>query len=318
MATSGAALAIYVGDYLVEVNGETEYEVMRQKLKYESSLELRFVRSGEKELAGSKVHDETDDEAEELRAALLAAQEARRKDFCVQATRCFEALPSALQATFGAAGTTRRISSGVDLRDCLSQFSMVDALEDDYKPVYSCTTCKTNLGHHTFASRRLFLWPAGLPPILTIQLKRFRRCGGDFVKSATSVVLPAELDLRDSVLTDVQFESLQAHVAAGMNLGKLAEEMKAQRAGSLLYELYALCEHQGSQMEDGHYVAYVNSGPSLAREEWFGMSDTTVWKCDRGEVLKGDAYIAFYRRVDVYAQASAVQEASEADSKDRI
>jgi len=232
-----------------------------------------------------------------LRAAIAAALEVSRRDFCEQATKRFQALPHALQDIFGAARTSTIANGHLELRHCLEQFSMADALEDDYKPVYSCAVCKSTLGQRTFASRRLWLWPAGLPPILTIQLKRFRRYAADFVKSVTKVAVPAELDLSNHALSQQQLESLAAHAAAGSDLKRLAEEMKATGPSALRYELYGLCEHQGSQMQDGHYVAYINSGPSLAREEWYGISDAKKWKCDRADVLKVEAYVAFYRRV---------------------
>jgi len=50
-------------------------------------------------------------------------------------------------------------------------------------------------------------------------------------------------------------------------------------------------------MENGHYTAYVNSGASLDSEQWFGISDTKLTSCSRADVLKKEAYIAFYRRV---------------------
>merc|ERR1712146_87667 len=100
----------------------------------------------------------------------------------------------------------------------------------------------------------------------------------------------------------------------------LANKFKAQTGTPMLYELYAICEHQGSQMQDGHYVAYVNSGPSLAREEWFGLSDTKVWKCERAEVLKVEAYIAFYRRIDTLVsedQGESAMASGEAPAPDQ-
>merc|ERR1719265_122015 len=263
---------------------------MRQKLKYENELNLQFIRTGTKDPAGSKVHDETDDEAEDRRKALAAAMEERRKHFCSQARSCFEALPEALQPIFGPMSTTRRVASGhIDLRDCFEQLSMVDALEDDFQPVYSCSTCRSTLGHRTFASRCMWLWPADLPPIVTIHLKRFRRFAADYVKSVTSVLLPEELNLNEFVMSEGKLESLAAYAASEADFAALKEKMQTRPAGPLTYELYAICEHQGPAMQDGHYVAYVNSGPSLAREEWFGLSDTKVWKCERAEVLKVEA-----------------------------
>merc|ERR1712178_67250 len=110
-----------------------------------------------------------------------------------------------------------------------------------------------------------------------------------------------------------------AYAAPGSDFDALVEKFKGHNNASMQYELYALCEHQGSQMQDGHYIAYVNSGPSLKNEEWYGMSDTKVWKCERAEILKVEAYIAFYRRADVSSTedkaAAVVAESSETVEK---
>jgi len=310
MATGSAQTAVYPGDRLVQVNGEQDFHTMQQLLKRENELELHFARDGPESVAGTSLHDETDDEAEELRVRRAAEKEKRRTEFCDQSRSCFQALPEVLKAVFGASSSGKRKTRGklaLDLQDCLDHVSMVEALEDDYKPVYSCSTCKTSLGCRTFASRRSWLWPAGLPPLLTLQMKRFRCYAGKYVKSVTSVALPAELDLSDSVISLAQLESLNAHAAPGSDMQALVETLKSKTAGSacsLSYELYGLCEHQGSEMEDGHYVAYVNVGPSLSKEEWVGVSDAKLWKCKRDEVLKVEAYIAFYRRVDSIAKSS--------------
>merc|ERR1712046_61240 len=106
----------------------------------------------------------------------------------------------------------------------------------------------------------------------------------------TSVVLPAVLDLTGNVLTKEDFDSLRAHGADTSDLEKLADDMQKSSAGSLRYELYGVCEHLGTQMQEGHYGAYVNVGPSLDREEWLGISDAKMWKCARTDVLKAEAY----------------------------
>merc|ERR1712232_1368419 len=80
------------------------------------------------------------------------------------------------------------------------------------------------------------------------------------------------------------------------SIAELAKRLEECNMGDLNYELFGLIEHRGDQMQGGHYVAYVNSAICLAREQWFGLSDAKVWKCDRAEVMKAEAYIAFYRR----------------------
>merc|ERR1719336_2079860 len=186
---------------------------MRKRLKYDDTLQLRFARPAQG-LPVAELHDETDDEAEELGAVLAAAREERRQAFCSQAARCFEALPEPLRDIFGAARMDRRTSNGrLELQDCLRQFSTVDVIEDDFSPSYSCAACRGANGRDkTFASRRYWLWPGGLPPTLTLQLKRFRKTSAEFVKSNAKVALPATLDLGDCcVLRDTELHALAAH-----------------------------------------------------------------------------------------------------------
>jgi tRNA-binding EMAP/Myf-like protein len=69
-------------------------------------------------------------------------------------------------------------------------------------------------------------------------------------------------------------------------------------------------------MSSGHYIAYVNGGTSLEKEEWHGVSDARVWKCSREEALKAEAYVAFYRREGVQASAAASEEKAATSGSD--
>jgi len=312
---------ICVGDMLVEVNGETSMKEMRKSLKSVDRVQLCFKR-GSATAAGEAVRGgcrgESDGEAER-RAEQATRREQLRQEFCNSATKCHEALPEFLREIFGPEKTPET-NGHLRLDDCLRRFSVVEALEDEYQPSYQCASCSTRPAdpaattgnscssssstakRKTYASRRLWLWQSDLPPLLTLQLKRFRRYFSKFEKSTASISLPTELDISDYVLTEPQLAGIRPFLVEGQDLGNLAIPSQPETADSvanatpLRYELYGICVHQGNSMQSGHYVAYVNGGPSLEKESWFGISDARLWKCGRDEVLKAEAYIAFYRQ----------------------
>merc|ERR1712187_751235 len=120
-----------------------------------------------------------------------------------------------------------------------------------------------------------------------------------------SVAMPSVLDLTEFAVSQDQLDALAPHCSSvatsetssrNPSLKDLADELKTSPRPELNYELFGVVEHRGDEMQGGHYVAYVNSGISLAREQWFGISDAKMWKCDRAEAMKSEAYIAFYRR----------------------
>lgn len=290
---------ICVGDRLVEVNGEAEYKEMSKTLRAADVVTLTFARAAG--AAGADLgrgRDESDGE-EERKAQAAAAKEALRREFCSSATSCHEALPEVLRDTFGPQKPLKGPNDKVLLEHCLHHFSAVEAIEDDFKPVYNCTRCAKEKVGKTFASRRMWLMPGSLPPLLTLQLKRFRRYRDRFEKSVASIGLPLSLDLSDYVLSDEQLQSFKPYVDRGY------EDLQGNGAVSLKYELYGMCVHQGSSMKSGHYIAYVNSGASLEEEKWFEISDAKRRSCTRAEVLKAEAYVAFYRREGVAASAAS-------------
>lgn len=283
-------LVVCVGDRLIRVNCETDPEVMAARLKSEDLLQLQFERrapgAGPLNGNGRRKDDEADRKAE-----LAAAREERRQAFCENAARVQESLAPELQDAFGPAASLSKSSKNLVLEDCLRQFSTVEALEDDFKPSYRCARCGVD-GSKSYASRRMWIWPVKLPPVLTLQLKRFRRYMDRFEKSVASVALPMVLDVSRFVLTESEFHGLQSHVAEGLELKDAL--LGGSNGSSLCYELYGICVHTGS-MKGGHYIAFVNAGPSLEAERWVGISDARVWNCDREEMLKAEAYVAFYR-----------------------
>lgn len=294
--------AVCVGDRLLEVNGETDYKDVNKILRTADKVALRFSRP----LGSGNTIDELGRgraESDGKEECANAAREERRINFCNEAAKCYEQLPSQIHKLFAAEEkNTLPTGARIPLNRCLKHFSSVQALEDDFKPTYSCRHCqKKDDKIKTFASQRMWICSGGLPPLLTLQLKRFRRYLDRYEKSSACISLPQVLELEENVLASETIESLAPFVEKGLEdiqrfVSQLQGKTDCCRPNPLRYELYALCVHQGTSMRSGHYVAYVNSGQSLEKEKWFGVSDTRVWKCDRDEVLKAEAYVVFYRR----------------------
>jgi hypothetical protein len=295
------------GDELISCNGEEEFTEMQKVMDDSKKISLRFRRMPQTEAAikadkqkrskKQKYVDPDEAEAEEARSL-------RRREFEAEGARVFAKLPVPLQEAFGPEDSCKIDNADIALDSCVRMFSRVEAIEDDFMRRTICDECqrlakakakednkREALPSKTFSSRKLWLWPAGLPNLLTVQLKRFRNYGGKMEKSSARVKLPPVLDLSQHMLTKDMVARLRPHLAEDARLPEVAET-----SSGCLYELYGICEHIGS-MGGGHYVAYVNAGPSLAEENWYYISDACRDKSTLEKVLNAQAYIAFYRRV---------------------
>jgi len=306
-------LAICIGDRLLEVNGATEYSEINKALRTNDKVELVFARSTVLKGDLGDGRAESDGEEERKREAAVA-REATRRTLCDIAASCHKELPPILQEVFGPEEPLRGPAERLSLERCMQHFSTVEAIEDEFLPSYRCPRCFKEDGSKTFASRRMWVWPMDLPPLLTLQLKRFRRYRDRFEKSATSIGLAPVLDLAPFVLSHDHLQRLVPYVSDNAQIQKLIDDQgdKANTGTEALrYELYGICVHQGNSMKGGHYVAYVNSGPSLEKEKWFFISDGKVCSCSRAEVLRAEAYVAFYRREGFQVPAPVAKAAAD-------
>ncbi|XP_072991726.1 ubiquitin carboxyl-terminal hydrolase 2-like [Typha latifolia] len=118
------------------------------------------------------------------------------------------------------------------------------------------------------------------PPILTIHLKRFSQdARGRLTKLKGHVNFQEMLDIRPFV------------------------DPRCREKEKYTYRLIGVVEHSGS-MGGGHYVAYVRgerirgrAQKAISSPSWFYASDSHVREVSLSEVLKSEAYILFYERV---------------------
>ncbi|XP_010559301.1 PREDICTED: ubiquitin carboxyl-terminal hydrolase 21-like [Tarenaya hassleriana] len=145
-----------------------------------------------------------------------------------------------------------------DLPSALESFTRVEKLEN----LLTCDSCKKKV------SKEKQLALSKLPLVATFHLKRFKNDGFSTEKILKHVNIPLELDLWPYMSGSEENEV------------------------STTYHLYALVEHLGSSLTDGHYVSYVRS----AHETWHKFDDSRVTRIEEGCVLSQDAYILFYAR----------------------
>lgn len=115
------------------------------------------------------------------------------------------------------------------------------------------------------------------PPVITFHLKRFKQTKNGFTKDNTRVYFPIHLNLEP--FTHPSSKSIK----------------------DCEYELYGIVEHGGG-LESGHYTAYIKSliiekDGNRKRDQWYYISDNSVNKVEEKEVLKADAYMLFYEKV---------------------
>lgn len=181
--------------------------------------------------------------------------ELQRLDIVRAAEACLQGLALPLSELFTA--KPRQVAC---LADCARSFGSVEALEDSFKPIYHCAHCACK----TFASKRT--WLLSLPPVLPVQLKRFRCENGTFKKSRKQIRTSCTLDLQDLLLS-AEEQPLGPNgilrVLLRQQMRDFVKNSPECSGASASYELYGVCAHLGGSMERGHYVAFINAGPSL-------------------------------------------------------
>lgn len=142
-----------------------------------------------------------------------------------------------------------------DIHSALKKFTNLEDLEE----LYSCVHCKKK----TKVSKQLKI--AKLPPILTIQLKRFEHFNGQGSKIDSHVQIPLVLSMEDYVT-----------------------EKSSMLGNGGTYQLFGIVVHIGS-VNTGHYIAYVKKDGM-----WFKFDDSTVTRVTQEDVLSVRAYLLFY------------------------
>ncbi|CAM5175309.1 unnamed protein product [Eretmochelys imbricata] len=146
----------------------------------------------------------------------------------------------------------------VSLLDCFSLFTKEEELDSENAPV--CDKCR----QRTRSTKKLTI--QRFPRILVLHLNRFSTTRYSIKKCSVFVDFPLQR----------------------LNLKEFASE----KAGSPVYNLYALCNHSGS-VHYGHYTAFCRD-----QSGWRVYNDSRVSPLSENQVPSSEGYVLFYELDD--------------------
>eukprot|EP00656_Telonema_subtile_P057269 TRINITY_DN9385_c0_g1_i5.p1 TRINITY_DN9385_c0_g1~~TRINITY_DN9385_c0_g1_i5.p1 ORF type:complete len:264 (+),score=56.53 TRINITY_DN9385_c0_g1_i5:115-906(+) len=181
----------------------------------------------------------------------------------------------------------------IHLSECIKTFTASETVTA-YCP--KCTKAKD--GEYTETPQHKQLAPYKLPPVLVMQLKRFKTTGQRRQKLTTRVEFPIEgLDLMEFMATENVEPDSPTLRAVNTQLscsGENGEQVPCYLSrDNTVYDLYGVINHEGV-LGGGHYYAFIKSGGT-----WRCFNDDVVTTVDSSALVSRNAYILFYQRRDM-------------------
>ncbi|XP_012284201.1 ubiquitin carboxyl-terminal hydrolase 31 [Orussus abietinus] len=186
--------------------------------------------------------------------------------------------------------STAELGGAVTLEECFDLYTRAEVLGAE--DAWHCPYCNRKQE----VVKKLGLW--SLPDILVIHLKRFRQQSKQRSTSKLTVLVDFPLYGFDMTPHLAQGHGVQAHgiPAPGWSPWK---KPRAQRRPSVpkydenVYDLYAVCNHHGQDLQGGHYTAFCRN-PYDAH--WYRFDDTRVEAVTDTGLVTSAAYMLFYQR----------------------
>ncbi|CAF0984223.1 unnamed protein product [Adineta steineri] len=163
----------------------------------------------------------------------------------------------------------------ITLQQCLQMFIEPEVLGPDDK--WYCPHCK----EHMQAEKKMSVWR--LPPILIIQLKRFKYYHGPSYGYLS--------DSRVKIDTNVKFP------VHDLNMGPYCSS--TSDSSQTRYDLFSIINHRGSAWF-GHYTSHARllsyNDPAKTEIGWRNFDDEHVSSLSNDkDLVRSDAYVLFYR-----------------------
>ncbi|XP_074094318.1 ubiquitin carboxyl-terminal hydrolase 31 [Cotesia typhae] len=189
--------------------------------------------------------------------------------------------------------TTAELGGTVTLEECFELYTREEILGAE--DAWHCPSCNKKQE----VVKKLGLW--SLPDILVIHLKRFRQQGKQ--QSTSKLTMLVDFPLFGFDMTPhLAHGGIQNHTN-NATLGSLGwspwkKPRTRQHSAPIKYEdnvydLYAICNHHGQDLQGGHYTAFCKNPYD---SQWYCFDDTRVEGVTETGLVTNSAYMLFYQR----------------------
>lgn len=93
-----------------------------------------------------------------------------------------------------------------------------------------------------------------------------------------------------------------------------APATETAESANFAYDLYAVCNHHGDDLQGGHYTATCRNPTD---GHWYSFDDNHTSKVDESDVVSADAYILFYQKQSLTPNSSSTSSASSSSSSNQ-
>nr|CAD7440347.1 unnamed protein product [Timema bartmani] len=195
----------------------------------------------------------------------------------------------------------------VTLEECFELYTQAEVLGAD--DAWLCPACNRKQE----VVKKLGLW--SLPDILVIHLKRFRQQSKQQSTAKLTTLVNFPLDGFDMTphlasQTGTGPPSLTSLGGLGWSPWKRPRRTPP-RYDDNVYDLYAICNHHGQDLQGGHYTAYCRNPYDT---QWYCFDDTHVEPVSEINLVTAAAYILFYQRHGLVAGSHSVSSAASSSS----
>ncbi len=206
-------------------------------------------------------------------------------------------------------------ATSVTLQECFKLYTSAEKLGQG--DAWFCPACNRKQE----VVKRMGLW--SVPEVLVIHLKRFRQSSSTANKLSTLVEFPLEgFDMSPNVAkspgsptagtTEASAGSQPSSSDHSNPLNKMFNPLSvwkhpkrflnARNDDDYVYDLYAVCNHHGTNLQSGHYTAFCRNPTD---GQWYSFDDVHTKVLREQEVVAQDAYILFYQRQSLCASSSS-------------
>ncbi|KZC08253.1 Ubiquitin carboxyl-terminal hydrolase 31 [Dufourea novaeangliae] len=188
--------------------------------------------------------------------------------------------------------TNSELGGAVTLEECFDLYTKDEVLGAE--DAWHCPYCNKKQE----VVKKLGLW--SLPDILVIHLKRFRQQSKQ--RSTSKLTMLVDFPLYGFDMTPhLAHNGVQTHnnVTSLGGLGWSPWKKPRPRQQNIpkydenVYDLYAICNHHGQDLQGGHYTAFCRNPYDT---QWYCFDDTRVEAVNDTNLITNAAYMLFYQR----------------------